>query len=667
MTATPPYGLSPLGYRAKRLARIVDDLNQALIAQFGAINLAPQSVYGQLVGVEAKAYADLWENSEQVYNSQYPNTATGVSLDNIVALNGITRLPQTQTEVYAACTGNEGTFITVNALAKIPNTNDNFYTPNGGIITAQRANNVTVTVGTVGPQAYQVLLNNVTYVYSLPLVTFTGNFVTGNVIVPVINGVAAPTVNFTTDHDTTITLVAASIATLNTVVASAVVGGVNTNIQITPVLGQSVAVNSISITGGASQPTFVTTFTTPANANAISSNLTAQINNTVGATFVAANNSGVFTVTANSARVPFSIAVGTNQAITVLASPIVFLSQNFGPQACPANSLTQILTPINGWISITNPQDGVLGRFTETDAQLRLRRLNSLYTGNATVDAIRSKVVNVPGVDPTSVSVFENTSFTEQPLVINFSAALVAGQNIHVVYNVSNAFDVPFNTDMATTMADLVTAFQALPQVASAAASGGNLIMTVNMNIFQQLVIASGGVTVTGTGTLPTAVTYGGLPPKSFEVIVEGGDNQAIGLAIWLAKPAGIQSFGNTQVTIVDSQGQNQVVFFTRPLFAYLWVIATLTLDGSNTYPVNGDTQVAAAILAYGNTLVTGEDVFIQRVQAQVFQVPGIASAVIQLASTISPNSPPSYGTVTIPIASNQIAVFDAIRITVTH
>lgn len=667
MTATPPYGLSALGFRTKRLAKILDDLNQALIASFGAINLAPQSVYGQLVGVEAKAYADLWENLEFVYNSQYPNTASGVSLDNVVALNGIVRLPQTQTVVYAACTGNEGTFISPNALAKIPNTNDNFYTPTGGSITASNANNVTVQVGTVTGQAYQLVLNNLPYIYSLPLITFTGNFVTGNVIVPIINGVAAPTVNFTTNHNTTLGLVAASIASLNTVVASAVVGGGNTNIQITPVVGKSVVVSSINITGGASQPTYATTFTAPANANAISTNLVAQINATPSATFVATNLTGSFTIVANSAKVPFSIAVGVNLSLPVIASPIVFLAQNFGPQACPANSLTQILTPINGWISINNPQDGILGRFTETDSQLRLRRLHSLFTGNATVEAIRSKVVNVPGVDSTSVSVFENTTLTEQPIVITFSGALVAGQNIHVIYNVTSFFDVPFNTDQATTMADLVTAFQALSQVSGAVVSGGNLIITVSLNIFQQLIIATNGVTVTGTGTLPTAVSFGGLPPKSFEVVVEGGDDQAIGQAIWLAKPAGIQSFGNTQVTILDSQGQNQVIFFTRPVLSYIWVIATLTLDGSNTFPVNGDNLVAVAIETYGQSLTTGEDVFIQRVLAQVFQVPGIASAVIQLAATISPSNSPTYGTATIPIASNQIADFNLIRITVTH
>jgi hypothetical protein len=75
---------------------------------------------------------------------------------------------------------------------------------------------------------------------------------------------------------------------------------------------------------------------------------------------------------------------------------------------------------------------------------------------------------------------------------------------------------------------------------------------------------------------------------------------------------------------------------------------------------------VAAAINTYGSTLGIGIDVLLQRVLAQIFSVPGIASGVMQIASTNEPGDTPLFGTADIVIAENEISVFDLTRITVT-
>ena len=659
----PPFGLSPTGFRPERLADITDEQNEAMRVQFGNINLAPQSVFGQLIGVQSKTYADLWENLENVYFSQYPNSASGVSLDNVVALNGVTRLPASQTKVFASCTGNEGTAIPVNALARIPNTNDFFQTFVGGTITAANTSDITIAVGTLAAQSYTVSLDGLPYFYSLPLLTFTGSFVTGNQTVVTLNGALLTTVPFNTDTNTTIDDIATEIALQTSVVFSAT--RVGTTIKIVPVSGKMVTINSVSITGGASQPTVANTFTAPATVAEVSSNIVAVIN-TGAVKWVATDLVGSFKITALLAQTPFATAVGVNLSITSLSSPIVFLSQVYGPVACPANSLTQIITPINGWIAVNNPQEGILGRNVETDAELRLRRLNSLFTGNATVEAIRSKIINVPGVVQGSVTVYENTTLTEQDIVITFSQALIAGQTINVTYDGASTITQAFTVDMATTMAALAAQFAALPAVATTVISGGNLILTIKMNLFLQLTIAFNGVNVTGAGSLPSVVTYGGLPPKSFEVVVVGGTSQDIGNAIWLAKPAGIQSFGDIQVSVLDSQGNTQFVHYTIPNQIYIWVTAVLTLDGTGTFPATGVQSVTNALYNYGISLATGETVYQQRMLAQVFSTPGIASAVVSLAGTISTTATPSYAVADVPIATNQRANFDKVRIAVT-
>lgn len=88
------YGLTDEGFAIKTLAIIKDEIDAALKAALGKqINTLPEGVYGQLIGIYAERESLIWELAESIYNSQYPDTAEGVSLDNVGALTGVTRLP----------------------------------------------------------------------------------------------------------------------------------------------------------------------------------------------------------------------------------------------------------------------------------------------------------------------------------------------------------------------------------------------------------------------------------------------------------------------------------------------------------------------------------------------------------------------------------------------
>lgn len=70
-------------------------------------------------------------------------------------------------------------------------------------------------------------------------------------------------------------------------------------------------------------------------------------------------------------------------------------------------TLTVIDTPVAGLDRVYNPQDAIVGRETETDNELRIRRRLTLQVAGAgTLDAIRSRLLNLDGV--TSVLGFEN-------------------------------------------------------------------------------------------------------------------------------------------------------------------------------------------------------------------------------------------------------------------
>jgi len=659
------YGLTPQGFNTPRLANVKQFLEDDFVASLGDVNTDPQSVAGQLIGIFAKVYADLWENLEDVYFSQYPNSAAGTSLDNVVQLNGITRLPATQTSVVATCDGLEGTYIPANSLARVPTTGDTFYALTGGTITRSNADIVRIEVGTLTTQPYTVLLNNTAFTYSRPVVTFSNTgaiFVTGNVINVTLNGVPLSPINFITDSNTTLAAIASAIQAFDSSTACTCVATNPNILTITPLTGKNVVVNSINVTGGATQATNVVTFLAPANNNALTAALTAIINATATSFTCVDNMNGSITVNADVVSVPFSCNVGLNLSIVYQASPITFNAQSYGPIPLPIGTLTFIVTPIAGWNSITNLIAGNTGTLVETDAQLRIRRQNSIkLLGSATVEAITAGLLQkVPGV--TSATVFENTSLQQTPIVISFPNQFVAGDVITVTYNTVSNFTVNFNTNQATTMTDLVTAFEALPQVSSASFGGtGNQVVTVNPIISTVLTVDSA---TTSVSTL-TAAINGGRPPKSFEAVVEGGTDEAVANQIWLTKPAGIETFGNVNggngIEIIDSQGNTQTIFFSRPSAVTIWVSVALTLYPSETFPNNGVSDVALAILNYGNSLGVGIDVLLQRVLAQIFTVPGIASGNMTIGITQN-----TLGSSDIPIQDNQISTWDLSRISVT-
>lgn len=660
------FGLTPLGFNAKRLADIKQDLENAMIAQFGDVNIDPQSVFGQQIGVLAKQFADIWENLEDVYFSQYPNSAEGVALDNVVQLNGITRLAARQTAVTGVCTGNESTAIPAGSLAKIPNTNNVFFNPSTGIITRNNAYSVSVSVDALAAQVYTMLINNQAFIFSLPILTLTGSFVAGNVIVVTLNGVQLAPVNFITDSDVTNAAVAAQILTDPAVLAVVTPDG--SHINVTPNVGFSVTINSVQITGGISQPSYAVTFDTPGSLAQVAQYLAAVI--TAGSQPVtAADTSGTFVVTADDADVPFAASTQPNLTITSQSSPIPFLCQDFGPIPCPANSLTEILTPIGGWASINNPKAGVIGRFIETDSELRIRRANSIrLAGNATVEAIRARLLqNVPGV--TSALVFENETMIQAEIDIVFSIPFVASNAITITMNSRVLATITYATSSVATMGQLALLLAAQPEIDDCTVGGvSNNTLQITMNIFQEVIIDD--VTITGGVSQPNWVVKGGRPPKSFEAVVEGGSDADVAEEIWLSKPAGIQTFGNvnggTGVPIIDSQGDTQIIFFSRPTPIYVWVQVTLTLYSEENFPTNGVQLVSDAILAYGQSLGIGVDVLLQRVLCQIFTVPGVASGVMQLAATNSPNDSPVFSGNDIPIEENEVSNWDLSRIAVT-
>lgn len=657
--SSPQYGVTPQGFKIKRLPEIKDELESLFMGEFADINVDPQSVVGQIIGIFSKVLADDWENLQDVYLSQYPNSADGISLDNLVQLMGLERLQASKTRVIGTAIGNTGTFIPLGSLARLSGSTEVFSSVQNSVIDNSQSLINEVEVTQILPQRYLVVINGIPYYYGLPSIDFSAPLVAGNQIRVRINGISMPLVPFnTSSNQTLIDLGNVIIANVPNLVNNFVVNG--DSLELYPILGESLNVTT-SVTG-VGAPTATTSYLAPPDEETVAQYLSAIIDKS---SIVSSSwgSGDTFEVKAKSVDFPYSIVAGNGLQITLVGSPIIFDAQNYGPVVAPVGSLTMIMSPVSGWSSLTNFEQGAIGRLQETDEELRLRFKRSLSSqGAATVEAIRSRVLQeVPSV--TSVLVFENVTLTQSPMTISFNEDFIVGNTTEVKVENSILGSVSFTTNHLQMMQDIRDLLLTADEI--------SLVNIVGVNNRDFYIEFESGeevdiiLTTIGGASQPISTRSGGRPPKSFEAIVEGGTDGDVAKKIWELKPAGIQSFGNVTVPVLDSQGQTQSISFTRASPVYIWVDVILTLNPQESFPSNGLTLVAEAILEYGNSLGIGTDVFIQKVQSVTFSVPGIARADIQLAKTNNLNDVPVYVTTDISIGQTEVSYWDISRISV--
>lgn len=90
----------------------------------------------------------------------------------------------------------------------------------------------------------------------------------------------------------------------------------------------------------------------------------------------------------------FSFDISGNLSIDEIHNKSDFVCDEVGANPLPATSLVEIVTPETGWNTVFNINAGITGQEIETDQELRNRRAQSLITGTATEEAIRSAILN---------------------------------------------------------------------------------------------------------------------------------------------------------------------------------------------------------------------------------------------------------------------------------
>ncbi|WYV99362.1 baseplate protein [Pseudomonas phage vB_PpuM-NoPa] len=108
-------GLTDQGLVIKDSDEVRNDLNTLasslfadLVAAGDIVDVSENSTLGRLIGVVTPSIAEIWAQLQLINSSFNPNSATGVALDNIIALSGINRLPAQATRAQVLFEGNNG-------------------------------------------------------------------------------------------------------------------------------------------------------------------------------------------------------------------------------------------------------------------------------------------------------------------------------------------------------------------------------------------------------------------------------------------------------------------------------------------------------------------------------------------------------------------------------
>ena len=163
----------------------------------------------------------------------------------------------------------------------------------------------------------------------------------------------------------------------------------------------------------------------------------------------------------------------------------------------------------------------------------------------------------------------------------------------------------------------------------------------------------------------PTAI---GVPAHSVECLVAGGDDAAIAGVVFRSVRAGIGTFGNTTVAVKDSEGTAHDVQFSRPVDELVYVeidlekvaVADATPE-CPAYPADGDDQVIDVVVAQGNTLRHGGNVYGGKLGAAAEGITGVLG-VTEVRIGLAPNP---GGTSPISIGVRSRARFAAVRVAV--
>lgn len=161
-----------------------------------------------------------------------------------------------------------------------------------------------------------------------------------------------------------------------------------------------------------------------------------------------------------------------------------------------------------------------------------------------------------------------------------------------------------------------------------------------------------------------------GRPPKSYECFVSGGSEDQIAEVVWDTKPAGMKTTGKITKIVIDDNGEEQYIKFSRPESEYAFIKVVYSVYNANKFPANGEDLIKEAIVTYGKSLEAGQDLLPSRFNSFVMNsVEGLldvnTSIVLKNSPDVTPD-PSEYKTTPIVVSSSERIDFSTERVIVT-
>lgn len=581
------FGLGPAGFTALRQSDWVAYFNQKWTDVFGAqVNLDPRSVNGQLIAIFSERLALLSEGIEGVANALNPAGAEGLAVDNLLALGGLTRKPAqpttTQSTPQAQANGvtlyglvlfgTPGTTVPAGSQVSDSAQPPHLFTTDQAITIAPAANAQQQVVFSTAPTAGTYALT-LTSPAGLTLTTqpisyaATGSTTQLSWPTPLSSGTyslslappgSATVVTGALSYSATAAAVAAAINAALGTQGVAVAGSVAAGMVITWPTG---AVPLCTPSSDPAAPQAVNPVQAAINALAqggvlpftdVAAAFSPGLVLSFGAFPPASGQPASGAAPVPLLQVATSSLTAGAQVVNLAASVVVqgapaqgigsATATTTGAATVPAKTLTTIGTPTAGWTGVTNQLDCVPGSDVETDSEALLRRANlQAALAQGPLAAIIQRVSGVSGV--ASVTAFANTTGAAQQ-ILTFGAGATGGTfSLLAGGTVTGA--IPANP----TAAQVQAALAALPGYGAVTATG-NAAYGITVDFGGAMGGQAQPLMQVGTNTTGASVTVAyGRPPKSVEMVVTGGSNDAVAAAIFAAAPAGITTYGAPVLT----------------------------------------------------------------------------------------------------------------------
>ena len=717
------YGVTSTGFVPKSMQQILSELTVTFQQTFGSnVNLTAQEPIGQIMNIYAEREALIWQLGEAIYASQYPAGAEGTSMDNVLALSNLKRLPKTATITSPDSNG----------LV--------FYGTTGTVISAGYQISVSGNPALIFSVDNPVTIGNAEN--AVQQITFQGGPATkGEWKLQIVDPLG---VTLSTG------LLAYNISATG---GSGATGSVQNAIQaLHDTLNAVYPYSDVSVSG-AYTSAFLVTFG-GITGGAVASGGMAQ--NPFTSPIVPMPNTlqnqnlvvNVETTVLTTGTVP----LGTGSATAITPGPTEYVA---------AGMLNVIQTYVSGWSAVSNPLDCIPGSLAETDGDARTRRLERLNSSaNGTLQSIVSAVESVEnvlsavGYENTSLADWQFLSFNPAPTselwTITFNPSIGSpvttgyieatalsqtafiGQEGGVVSG--GTFKLTYGTHTTTTIPWNATAAQIQQYLAQAGADGIIVTGTINSLLYFNLGSATnlymtmdaGNLTYSTTGTPyavqsiqaainaqaayidatitgtyssgfqikfgntvsgaieqgvvtvafdpsdgPVATSVPNLPAISFEIIFsdDGAADSKVAKAIFDIKPAGILAYGSSSYNISDSSGNAHEIGFTRATPVPIYVSLSLTTDLLTAkipqFTTASITTIQEEIVAKGSEVGIGGTVIGYGSEGLVGAFNGVAGIdYYQMSFGITGAT---QGTSNIPMQINQIPQFEVNNILVAY